>query len=326
MRILVTLLLCLAFLTVAATAEEAAKPFDQMTLEELQAVDSKALPRDAKKLFKKALKSAKKAEKQRIRAEKKAEKARIRAEKKRLRAEEKRLKAERKRKKAEARRMKEAKEVAARRLAFIKSTYDETAVFEAGYGRLSIQGQQASHYDSFMLTALGTNSARVHYQMQISTDTDFNTLNPQLHISVSRGIPVEREEFERVGPMKYAKRHGVWRRYRQASTRTGARRALHPTDRYVEGNCYSLCYFLEEVAIDLSIEDIMSAIQNGQGMSIRLHSHRAPTLFVDIAYDYLVGLMARVADESGGKITLHRRAGAHINGLSAQANAEVPAY
>lgn len=326
MRFLVTLLLCLAFLTVAATAEEAAKPYDQMTLEELQAVDSKALPRDARKLFKKALRAAKKAEKQRIRAEKKAEKARIRAEKKRLRAEEKRLKAERKRKKAVAKRIKRTKEVAIERLAFIKSIYDETAVFEAGHGRLSFQGQQASHYDSFMLIALDTTSARVHYQMQMSTDAGFNTLNPQLHIRVSRGLAVETEEMDRLGPMKYARRHGIWRRYQQATTRTGAKRALYPTDRYVEDNCYILCYFLEEVAINLSIEDIMGAIRGGQGMSIRLHSHSAPTLFVDIAYDYLVGFMARVSDESGGKIVLDARANAHVDALTAQANAEVPTY
>ena len=102
MRTVSIILLCFCF-AFSGLAQDGDKAYADMTIEELQSIDTDSLSKSDRRKHKKALRAAKAAEKKRLTAEKKAAKARERAEKKRLAAEKR---AEKKRAREEAKRLK----------------------------------------------------------------------------------------------------------------------------------------------------------------------------------------------------------------------------
>ena len=114
MKRLVFICLFLSLSAASFAQDQPSKPFKEMTLAELQLVDTNGLNEKAKRDYKKYLK-------RKTKGLRKAEKARVRAQKKRAKTERKKLaKIEKKKRKARKR--------AQRRLDHIFSVYNGTAI------------------------------------------------------------------------------------------------------------------------------------------------------------------------------------------------------
>ncbi len=274
MKQLFALAVLVSLLSGPSVADTPAKSFEEMTVSELQTVDTKSLSRDEKKHLKAVLKT-----------KKKVEKARLREEKKRA--------------KAEAKRQKKARKVASKQLSYIQAVYNKTGIFrDPGNSRLRIRGADDSISTSEAILALSSNGGHVGYFIRTYYDPASGTLSPQIYLTVKFSDVVDQDELyaRNATAEAYANRLGWWKNYRWASL-DGAGRRLTLVDRYSNNAPYYASFF-EEYIIRLGLEDIMAAVKAGRALrvDVRSASHGAYPFTVAVPHDYLLAYLARLSE------------------------------
>lgn len=293
MKQLLVLILVFSLLSGSALADAPAKPYEDMTVAELKAVDTKTLSRDERRHLKKVLKAAKKAEKARI----KAEKRRLKAERK---AEKARIKAEKKRAKAEAKRLRKARKAATKQLALIETVYKNSGIYrDPGYSNLRIRGADAKISTSEAIFALSSNGGHVGYFIRTYFNPLTGGLSPQIYMTVSFSDVVDQDMLYEKGMTAeaMANRNGWWKNYRWAALRNGAGRRLTPVDRYSNNSPYYASFF-EEYIIQLAFEDITAAVKAGTALRVEVSSpsRGAYPFTIAVSYDYLLGYLMRLSE------------------------------
>ncbi|WP_286830661.1 MULTISPECIES: hypothetical protein [Kordiimonas] len=302
MKQLLALALALTFLSGPVLADTPNKPYEEMTIAELQAVDTKPLSRDEKKHLKSVLK-----------AKKKAEKARLREEKKRA--------------KAEAKRLKKARREASKQLSYIQAVYKKSGIFrDPGNSRLRIRGADASISSAEAILALSSNGGHVGYFIRTYYDPVSGTLSPQIYLTVKFSDTVDQDQLDarNATAEAYANRRGWWKNYRWA-TLGGAGRNLTLVDRYSNNAPYYPSFF-EEYVIRLAFEDITAAVKAGSTLrvDVRSASRGAGAFTVAVPYDYLLGYLMRLSEADMRLAYLKDWAGPRVTALKATLDTNPP--
>jgi len=266
-------------------AEELSKSFTEMTLTELQHVDTATLDKKAKKSHKKALSAAQKAEKKRLRAEAKAEKARLRAEKKHLKAE---AAAKRKQEKAAAKKLKKVNK-------YYKNTTikkDEfTTNYEVDGPLISPQGDWDNLFFNIFVgpkKALGAVIEPADMKVTLAL-----LVNVEKKVE---GINVFRLELSNKSIADYAHKRNIWPNYNSALLK-GAKTRTVETFKRVVGDCtIEKCVFNESFFVQLELNDIRLSVQNRSDLAIRVSGNNTNNLVLNIPFAYMVGFIDRFSE------------------------------
>lgn len=255
------------------------KPFEEMTLEELRAVETDSLTKEQKKHHKNILKAAKKAEKARL----KAEKARLKAEEKRRKEEEKKLR--------------KARSKAAKRVKYIDKVRRETVIFKDDFAaHIAIRGDKKVNRVTSFSEAMTIPDATFFSLHALYYPQD-NSLVLQAFVLMETREMLSEEDAAKMAkrPLRYANRAGVWRNYNRATLRGGKEVETAPLDRRAEVE-YGVGKFQEDLRVGISMEDIKTAVAEGRDLDFKLYANRAPSLIITIPYDYLLGFGMRLSD------------------------------
>lgn len=279
------------------------KPFEQMTIEELHAVDTKSLTKNDKKAHKKALKAAKKAEKKRIKEEKKAERKRRRAEQKRLKREAKEREANN-------------KEVR-RQIKMVSDVYEETRIlrddFEAfieivgpkyprKFAWLLVRDPVDFHFRAFFYPA------NQELQLRLVSSSE---------LSVPEVTPANVDSL-RGGPERYMTRNRYWHYYRRATLRGGVELEVEPLAKYLD-KCNTLtCEFREDVGLTLTMDDLTEPLESQEFLQIKISGARGHEYLIGLSPGLIIGFLKKLAETGAlddnmqavvntAEITLHSR-------------------
>jgi len=286
------LLVIIALLAITLTAEaqtEQSKPYNEMTLEELKAVNVKKLAKTEKKAHKKALRTAQKAHKKALRAARKAEKAHKKAVAKRKKAAQKKLK--------KVHKVYHATKIAK----------DEFSTYVEVVGPLNFT-RKANIHDIF------SSNPVPQYSLisLINPDTDEHQLQAYVHTGVhDPNFTSDRLIVLGISAEEYARRKGFWRNFHTAALSGGAKRRVLPV-RQSADSCKELyCNFEEDVSIQLKTEDLLTALHTKNGLAFRLSGERGDPEVVRIPYSYLVGYALRLSElnSNQGKLSELAQAG-----------------
>jgi len=264
-------------------AEETPKPYTEMTLVELQQVDTASLDKKTAKTYKKALKAAKKAEKKRLKAKAKAEKAQLKAEKKRL--------------KAEAKARKKHNKPILKQLALIDTTYAKTLVrkddFEAYVGTTA-----QPHTDNYILFGLDVNTTDQWYRLRSYFYESELRLVLQLYLSkklVVQELTSQDVEYMSGPPEKYVTRNGYWKNYSRVTLRGGISKETTPVERYF-ASCSYECNFREDIAITLDLKDFIKPLDHGQNLEMKVSNKVGASFIVTVPPGYIIGYLKRLSE------------------------------
>jgi hypothetical protein len=289
MRTFTIVLICL-FLSLPSTGQDA-KPYKEMTYQELQAIDASALSKAEKKLYKKALSAAKKAEKARAKAEKKRIAAEKKAAKSRARAEAKRLKAQ------EKARFKHNKNIY-KHIELIDKTYAKSTIIKDDFkafveivGPRHPKGSPFFNYrenvDYRLRAFYYPNEPQLLFRLQLSKKIVVSELNSE-SIKTLRGTPE-----------RFATREGYWGNYEQAALRGGIDLEVVPLARYLS-NCTAVeCYFREDIGVTLKITDFITPLENIQNLELKVFGNTGPSYLASIPAAYIIGFLKKVGELDG---------------------------
>jgi len=271
-HILIGILFCgLAFSEIARSSEPAA--FSEMTLEELKAVDKKALDKTERRLHKKALKEAKRAEKKRIKAEKKARKERIKANKKRLQHLESRL--------------------SHMGYSYVNSKVHsddfKPTIYVKGAELYVVPNDgrflslQTSHRDDFFLRAF------------LSKDLQELTFQIYLRRKFREIPPEEYKADPSFSPSKFATEYGLWGNFTSAFIKGGKELELQYFKRGFEELCIPHCNFFEPVAVTIELDEMLEAINSEGVFLVKFYMENDYPVVANLTIDYVMGFLMRIA-------------------------------
>jgi len=290
-------IIALFVFTLAADAQmEPQKPYSEMTLEELKAVNTQKLPKAAKKAHKKALTAAKKAEKARIKAQKRAAKERKKAEMARKRAEAKRLKAEKKRKA-------KAQKAVQKKLKKVAKAYRNTKIIADEFSaQIEIEGPmnftRKGNFSDFLASQP---IPKFLLRSFFDPETGHHNLQAYVHHGVSdSNFNSDHLVILGISKEEYARRKGFWQNFSSASLKGGIKRRVHIV-RQSGKDCNDIyCYFNEDVVVNLSIDDLTKSLSEKTELAFRL-AGRDKSLIIRIPHDYLVGFAWRLSELNSGQ-------------------------
>ena len=265
-----------------ATADDTAKPFSEMTISELTAIDVKALSKADKKLHKKALRAAKK-----------IEKARKKVEKKRARAEEKRLK-------AEAKRIAKLNKATLSQLQFAEDIYRDTKYrkdeFEAQTGvnaPAHSGGPKVSYFsianrDLWYRMRAVAYPERGEYKLSVYVSkklilTELNKLDVQL-LSGS--------------PENYVTRNRYWQNYSYATMRGGVPLEFKFSERYLDNCSDTQCNFREDAIVAVTLEQLQQALEKATPLEFKVFNELRNGFVVSVHPGYIIGFLKRLSELS----------------------------
>lgn len=269
------------------------KTYEDMTLAELEAVNTKSLTREEKRLYKSALNAAKKAEKERIKAEKK----RLRAEKK---AEKKRLAAEKRRIKAEIKAAKKHNKPIEKKLRLIAKTYENTSIDEDDFeAYITATGPYASQFPT--LFGAGDSSVPRRHWLEAHYYPDDERLIFRLFIS--NLVRVDELDYETIKeirgkPERYVARQRYWDNYNQAALKGGTRRTVMPVRKYLDTCSTLYCSFRETFYVELEFDDLIKAEAFSPIFKIKVSNQTGKYFIEEVETAYIVGFIKRMSDIS----------------------------
>lgn len=312
MRAFTIILICL-FLSLPSLAQDT-KSFDEMTYQELQAVDAGTLSKADKKLYKKALRTAQKAEKKRIAAEKKAEKKRIAAEKKAARAREK---AEAKRLRAETKAREKHNKRIYKQIELVSDVYTGTKILR-------------DEFEAF-IEVVGPRYPRDHAWLLARDPIDFHfraffypaSQELLLRLVTSRElvfpeITPENVDSFRGGPERYLSRQGYWHYYSRATLRGGIELEVEPLEKYLYA-CNSIqCEFREDLGITLTMDVLLHPLEKQEALRIKVSGVKGHEYFIGLSPGIIIGFLKKLSETGAlneetqkaintAEVTLHNR-------------------
>ncbi len=308
---LITIMLLVASAGLHASDDQA-KSYEEMTLEELQAVNTKALDKSAKKAHKKALRDAKKAAKAAQKAERKRQKAAQRAERARQKAEKKRL--------AKLAKMKrKTQKRAQKKLNYINKVYNGTSIIKDDFeANIQIRGRDGSQYDSDIIYVLG-NGGRIRYFLRSFYNPQSNNIVLQAYVTIKFSEVVNEAMLaeHHLTAAAYATQQGWWKKYSLAALRGGIGLEVKRIRSYTD-NCAYYCAFYEDIAITLDLEAVQKAVYQQQDLAMKISSKYAPPLVLNIPHDYMVGYLLRLSETDSRLSHVSVDARTNINAIRAQ--------
>ncbi|NVJ69657.1 MAG: hypothetical protein HWE08_04845 [Alphaproteobacteria bacterium] len=256
------------------------KPFEEMTLEELRAVETDGLTKEQKKHHKKILKAAKKAEKAR-------------------------LKAEKKRRKAEAKAIRKHNKKVDKLLGRIEKTFLRSTIyrddFEA-YTRIT------GPYDTNSPTLFGANDYLIAQRFWLESYYDPASDEIPIRLYISDKIEVDELNDQSIQsikgpPERYVGRHHGWNNFVRATLRGGAIRQLQPSKRYLDTCTVIKCYFREEFYIELDDDDLLDALLRVETLDIKISDPSGEHYIFSLPAAYTIGFFKRFGDlQPGGEM------------------------
>jgi len=260
-------------LSVSTAAQDTAKPFNEMSYEELQQVAPDTLSKQAKKVYKKALKKAKYAEKKRQAAEKK-----------RLRAIEK---AQQKRDKAIRKRLKK-----------VNKYYANTFIARDEFSVVTrVKAPVLSPIADWNSLFFGAKN-QPQYSLVANIQPD-GKKSIVLRLAVNshiQGLSILSLELLDILPEEYATLKHLWPNYQTALVTGGAKRTLKTIKQRENGCTVEDCYFLERSAIYLKLSDITSAVEHRAPLAVKVLADNEQATIVRLPYAYLLGFIERLSE------------------------------
>jgi len=260
-------------LTVSSAAQEAAKPFDEMTYQELQQVATETLSKQARKSYKKALKKAKYIEKKRRSAEKK-----------RLRAAEK---ARAKREKAIRKRLKK-----------VNKYYDNTTIAADEFSVITrVRAPVLSPIADWNSLFFGAKN-QPQYSLVANINPDGNK-SIVLRLAVNshiQGLSIHSLELLDILPEEYATLKHLWPNHHTALVTGGARRTVKTVEQRENGCTVEDCYFLERSAVYLKLSDIADAVIRRDPLAVKVLADNEQATIVRLPFAYLLGFIERLSE------------------------------
>ncbi len=248
------------------------KPFNHMTYQELEAINTDSLSKDEKKQFKKAYKIAKKAEKKRRYEEKKRRKAQAKAREKHNKAIYKQIK-------------------------IMEDSYNGSSIIRDDFeAYVRVVGQ--TYYDGFGGIILGLGEKPELFLRTLfypKTGKTIVQLQVRKQYIVSEMTDANLKRIKST-PEKYATRRGYWKRYTRATLRGGLERQLEPTKRYVAGCHAAYCTFTEEFAVELKGEDLSPSLNNYQPLEVKVTPNKGNPFIATLPSLYVVGFLERLSE------------------------------
>jgi len=261
-------------LTATSIAQDAAKPYSEMSYEELLQVAPDTLNKTDKKAFRKAFKKAKYAEKKRLATEKK-----------RLRAIEK---ARLKREKAIQKRLKKVHKYYSNTLL----NRDEFSTNIEVAGPLIAPGMDWTNF------FFGSKSRPKYALVAILTPTSEQTtiqMPVAIHTNI-HGLSIPSLQILDITPAEYATLKNIWPNHHTAFLTGGTQRNVTIFSQETRECTAEECYFLEKFAIDLQLSDIVNAIERRTHLAVKVEAQNSPPLVVRIQYEYLLGFIERLSE------------------------------
>lgn len=270
--ILFFITISLSFSAIAQDTEN--KPFTEMTLEELESVDTGALDRTEKKLHKKVLKAAKKAEKARLRAEKK-------------------------RRQAEAKARKQAERERQKRLRVVNKSYEGADVVRGEFDTFITINGQKEFTDKGLFSAMSDNGVKHYHLKALINPENQNTRLFLVAFSIESDMEMnaDRLKFRGIAPKEYARRQGYWRNYSRARMTGGVERKITKNEKMQPDCNSSYCTFREKTVVKLKMQDLQKALAQRGELAIQLSGEDAPAGTVRVPYGYLVGFAWRLSEQ-----------------------------
>ncbi len=279
MRTFIIALFAVWLTFIPAFGQEDQKPFDQMTIEELRAVDTSDLSKTDKKLHKKLLKSAEKEEKKRIKVEKRAEKKRQQAEAKRLKKE---AKARKKRNKA-----------VNKQLDMVTDVYLETEIVQDDFEAF-IEIVAPYHPGLFLGGRMPDDT---HFRGFYYPSTDellLRLVSSKQHMIEE--ITSENIQSIKGGAERYITKLGYWHNYRRATLRGGIELTVEPLARY-NVDCHLVyCKFREDIGITLALDHLIPSLERLEILQIKVSNRKGKSHVISLPPGLIIGYLKKLDD------------------------------
>ncbi|MEX0300639.1 MAG: hypothetical protein AB3N28_16310, partial [Kordiimonas sp.] len=75
----------------------------------------------------------------------------------------------------------------------------------------------------------------------------------------------------------------------------GIQRPIIPIERYME-DCYSTCYFRENIAVELELEDFAASLQSRTPFQVKLSNRRGNSIIAEVPVAYMYGHLLRLSE------------------------------
>jgi len=272
-QIIFIIIICAASFAVVAQ-DTPPKTFNEMSYEELKAVDQAPLDKKAKKSLKKALIKAKK-----------AERAAIQAKKKRLKRE---AKAEKKRRAAATKKLKKITK-------YYRATSINKDEFTTNY---EIKGPNITERMDWNNLFFSMQKIPIY---ALAAEIEPGDMGTTLVLGVAvrkevAGINSFRLEILGKSIAQYADENNIWPQYNAALLKGGKKRGVESVSKKIGECTFENCVFMEIFAIELQLDDIEEMVQTRSELAVRVSAENASNLIIRIPFSYLTGFLWKFSE------------------------------